>query len=140
MLRYPQEYLDDVMVRFAYNSNAIEGNTLSLGETRAVILNQTVTTTGILNMATWDEVKKNLTSISSDEMTAIESLAYLHAQRIKQGISQMELARRIGMKQPQLAKIENLTSIPSLETLDRYARGLGLQAVVTFKKSEAKRS
>lgn len=45
MLRYPQEYLDDVMVRFAYNSNAIEGNTLSLGETRAVILNQTVTTT-----------------------------------------------------------------------------------------------
>lgn len=109
---------------------------LSLGETRAVILNQTVTTTGILNMATWDEVKKNLTSISSDEMTAIESLAYLHAQSIKQGISQMELARRIGMKQPQLAKIENLTSIPSLETLDRYARGLGLQAVVTFKPLE----
>lgn len=109
MLRYPQEYLDDVMVKFAYNSNAIEGNTLSLGETRAVILNQTVTTKGILNMATWDEVKKNLTSISSDEMTAIESLAYLHAQSIKQGISQMELARRIGMKQPQLSKIENLT-------------------------------
>lgn len=48
----------------------------------------------------------------------------------------MELARRIGMKQPQLAKIENLTSIPSLETLDRYARGLGLQAVVTFKPLE----
>ena len=109
---------------------------LSLGEPRAVILNQTVTTTGILNMATWDEVKKNLTSISSDEMTAIESLAYLHAQSIKQGISQMELAHRIGMKQPQLAKIENLTSIPSLETLDRYARGLGLQAVVTFKPLE----
>lgn len=109
---------------------------LSLGEPRAVILNQTVTTKGILNMATWDEVKKNLTSISSDEMTAIESLAYLHAQSIKQGISQMELARRIGMKQPQLAKIENLTSIPSLETLDRYARGLGLQAVVTFKPLE----
>lgn len=42
-------------------------------------------------------------------MTAIESLAYLHAQSIKQGISQMELARRIGMKQPQLSKIENLT-------------------------------
>lgn len=31
---------------------------LSLGEPRAVILNQTVTTKGILNMATWDEVKK----------------------------------------------------------------------------------
>ena len=37
------------------------------------------------------------------------------------------------MKQPQLAKIENLTSIPSLETLNRYAKGLGLHAVITFK-------
>ena len=54
MLRYPQEYLDDVMVRFAYNSNAIEGNTLSLGETRAVILNQTVTTTGIGSLSLKD--------------------------------------------------------------------------------------
>ena len=69
-------------------------------------------------MTTWNELKKELTSISPEEMTAIDSLAYLHAQRIKQGISQVELAKRIGMKQPQLAKIENLTSIPSLETLN----------------------
>lgn len=46
-------------------------------------------------------------------MSTIEGLAYLHAQRIKQGISQVELAKRIGMKQPQLAKIENLTSFPA---------------------------
>ncbi|KWU15792.1 helix-turn-helix transcriptional regulator [Lactobacillus crispatus] len=84
-------------------------------------------------MTTWNELKKELTSISPEEMTAIDSLAYLHAQRIKQGISQVELAKRIGMKQPQLAKIENLTSIPSLETLNRYAKGLGLHAVITFK-------
>lgn len=84
-------------------------------------------------MATWNQIKKNLTSISTDEMQAIDSLAYLHAQRVKHGISQTELARRIGMKQPQLAKIENMTSIPSLETLDRYAKGLGLQAIITFK-------
>lgn len=85
-------------------------------------------------MITWSNVKKDLTSsVSPDEMSAIEGLAYLHAQRVKQGISQTELAKRIGMKQPQLAKIENLTSIPSLEMLDRYAKGLGLRAVLSFK-------
>lgn len=84
-------------------------------------------------MPTWNELKKNLTSIKPEEMTAIESLAYLHSQRIKQGISQVELAKRIGMKQPQLAKIENMSSIPSLSTLNRYAKGLGLVATVSFK-------
>ena len=32
-----------------------------------------------------------------------------------------------GMTQPQLAKIENLDSIPTLPTLNKYAAGLGLQ-------------
>lgn len=84
-------------------------------------------------MATWNDMKSNLTSIKSDEMTAIESLAYLHAQRVKKGISQVELANRIGMSQPQLAKIENMSSIPSFSTLTRYAKGLGLVATVSFK-------
>ena len=84
-------------------------------------------------MSTWNELKKNVTSIKPAEMTAIESLAYLHAQRVKMGISQVELANRIGMKQPQLAKIENMSSIPSLSTLNRYAEGLGLVAMVSFK-------
>lgn len=84
-------------------------------------------------MTTWNEMKHQLTSIKPDEMTAIESLAYLHAQRIKKGITQVELAQRIGMKQPQLAKIENMTSVPSLSTLDRYAKGLGLAVTISFR-------
>ena len=84
-------------------------------------------------MTTWNDMKKDLKSIKPEEMTAIESLAYLQVQRIKRGISQVELADRIGMKQPQLAKIENMTSIPSLSTLNRYAKGLGLVATVSFK-------
>lgn len=84
-------------------------------------------------MGTWNGLKKQLTSIKPNEMTAIESLAYLHAQRVKKGISQTELAKRIGMQQPQLTKIENMSSIPSLSTLNRYAAGLGLVATVSFK-------
>lgn len=84
-------------------------------------------------MATWNDIKGSLDSIEPAEMIAIKGLAYLHAQRIKKGISQVELAKRIGMKQPQLAKIENMSSIPSLSTLDRYAKGLGLVATISFK-------
>lgn len=46
MLKYPQEYLDDVITRFAYHSNRIEGNKLTRGQTRAIVLNETVTVTG----------------------------------------------------------------------------------------------
>jgi transcriptional regulator with XRE-family HTH domain len=84
-------------------------------------------------MITWNDLKKNLKSISSEEMTAIDSLAYLHAQRIKQHVSQTELANRIGMKQPQIARIESMQSISSFHTLAKYASGLGLVATVSFK-------
>lgn len=46
MLKYPQAYLADVVTRFAYHSNRIEGNKLTRGQTRAIILNKTVTVTG----------------------------------------------------------------------------------------------
>lgn len=46
MLKYPQDYLDDVVTRFAYHSNRIEGNNLTRGQTRAIVLNETVTVTG----------------------------------------------------------------------------------------------
>lgn len=84
-------------------------------------------------MTTWNEMKTHLNSIKPAEMTAIESLAFLHAQRVKAGISQIDFAKRIGMRQPQLAKIESMTSVPSLSTLNRYAKGLGLVATLSFK-------
>jgi transcriptional regulator with XRE-family HTH domain len=82
-------------------------------------------------MANWKNFKKSITSISEDEMTIIDTLSYLQAERIRQGISQHELANRIGMKQPQLAKIERMESTPSLTTLNRYAHGLGLEIRMT---------
>lgn len=46
MLHYSPDYIDDVIVRFAYHSNAIEGNSLTRGQTEAIILNDTVTSVG----------------------------------------------------------------------------------------------
>ncbi|WOY89415.1 helix-turn-helix transcriptional regulator [Ligilactobacillus murinus] len=84
-------------------------------------------------MTTWNNFKKSIDSVSKEELTLIESLAYLQATRLEQGITQQELAKKIGMTQPQLAKIENLDSLPTLMTLNRYAKGLGLEAVLSFR-------
>lgn len=84
-------------------------------------------------MITWNNFKKSIDSVSKEELTLIESLAYLQATRLEQGITQQELAKKIGMTQPQLAKIENLDSLPTLTTLNRYAKGLGLEAVLSFR-------
>lgn len=75
-------------------------------------------------METWQDIKKSQTTISAEEMSLIDTLSFLQAQRIKQGLSQAELAKRINMTQPQLAKLEELDSTPTLSVLKRYATGL----------------
>ncbi|PEB42228.1 cell filamentation protein Fic [Bacillus pseudomycoides] len=39
---FSNEYLSDVLVRLAYNSSAIEGNTISLADTATIILHNTI--------------------------------------------------------------------------------------------------
>lgn len=78
-------------------------------------------------MRKWEDIDKNQTVATKEELSIVDTLSFLEVQRIKQGISQTEFAKKIGMTQPQLAKIENLDSIPTLTTLNKYAAGLGLQ-------------
>lgn len=51
-------------------------------------------------MATWQVYKNNISSIPDDEMTIIDTLSALQSDRIEKGITQKELAAKIGMKQP----------------------------------------
>lgn len=76
---------------------------------------------------TWDDFKKQPSSLSQDEIDIIDTLSMLQATRIKRGITQKQLAEKSGLSQPQIAKIENLDSMPTLKTLRRYAAGLGLK-------------
>ena len=80
----------------------------------------------VLSMDDWTLFKNSIQNISKDEIKLIDTLSYLQAERIRRGISQTELAKKIGIKQSQLAKIEQLDSTPILATLNRYAKGLGL--------------
>jgi transcriptional regulator with XRE-family HTH domain len=83
-------------------------------------------------MTTWKEFKQTIHSVPKEELNIVNALTFLQAERIRQNISQQELANRIGMKQPQLAKIERLDSIPTLTTLNRYAAGLNLEINMTI--------
>lgn len=78
-------------------------------------------------MKTWEDIDRHQTVASEEELSIVDTLSFLEVQRIKQGISQTDFAKKIGMTQPQLAKLENLDSVPTLTTLNRYAAGLGLQ-------------
>jgi len=82
-------------------------------------------------MKTWSDITNNQTVLTEEELSIINTLSFLEAQRIKQGLTQSEFARRIGMSQPQLAKIESMESIPTLTTLNKYAAGLGLEIRLT---------
>ncbi|MDM8291235.1 helix-turn-helix transcriptional regulator, partial [Lactobacillus crispatus] len=46
-------------------------------------------------------------------------------------ISQVELGRKIGLTQPQIARLENLDVIPTFTTLGKYAAGLGFNLKLT---------
>ena len=55
--------------------------------------------------------------------TLIEALK---AQRVSEGLSLAEIARRCGISKPNLSRLENNTrATPTLDTLERYARALG---------------
>jgi DNA-binding XRE family transcriptional regulator len=47
--------------------------------------------------------------------------------RVQAGISQTELARRVGVKQPAIARLEAGDHDPSLATLARLAQALGME-------------
>lgn len=59
-------------------------------------------------MKKWETILNNQTAISKEELSIINALSYLQVQRLKSGISQTELAKRTGLTQPQIARIESL--------------------------------
>ena len=86
------------------------------------------------NMRTWEDFKRNsksFTNMTEKEGNLIDTLAFLHATRIKMNISQTQLGQKIGMSQPQAARLENLVVQPTLASLRKYAAGLGFKITLS---------
>jgi transcriptional regulator with XRE-family HTH domain len=63
---------------------------------------------------------------------AFELAEQVRQLRETKGLSQAELARRIGSTQPSVARLEAGGVAPTIETLERVAAALGLELTVTF--------
>src|ERR1700722_18071314 len=57
---------------------------------------------------------------------AVDLAELVHARRTSAGLTQMELARRIGTTQSSIARIEGGGSLPTIDMLSRLARATGL--------------
>lgn len=64
---------------------------------------------------------------------AFELGGRVRAERERAGLTQAELAERMGTTQPTVARLEAGGVTPSLDTLHRAAEALGLELVVDFR-------
>jgi len=48
--------------------------------------------------------------------------------RVRAGMSQVEVARRMGVSQPMVSRVENGLCTPNVEWMTRYAAALGMPA------------
>lgn len=54
--------------------------------------------------------------------------------RVRAGITQTELARRVGTSQPRIAQIESAQANITVDTLDRIAAAFSVQTATLFKR------
>ncbi len=72
-----------------------------------------------------------------DAMTGEFALAReLIAARVRAGLTQAELAERMGTTQSAVARIESGRSLPSMKTLLRYAKATGSRPLVKLVAAE----
>ena len=90
------------------------------------------------NRRSWDDVKKRRMA-SSDAREGYERArrAYKLAEQVralreKAGLSQTELAQRMGSTQPAIARLEAGGVSPNIETLQRVADALHVELTVKF--------
>ncbi|WP_413371695.1 Fic family protein [Listeria monocytogenes] len=81
--RFPKEYLQDVLVRLAHHSSAIEGNTISLADTVSIILHNKVTGKESYDLREIYEVKNHEQAFAY-VMEEIEALRPISVPTIKQ--------------------------------------------------------
>lgn len=71
-----------------------------------------------------------------EEFALAESMV---AARARAGLTQDELAKRMGTTQPVVARIESGRVLPSTRTLERYARATGTTLKVSFEPRQQAR-
>lgn len=84
--------------------------------------------------ATWNQIKKTRSAKAerayADEARISEFRALVHRLRTEAGLTQAELAARMGTTQSAIARMEGGGARPKLETLEKLAGAVGQELVV----------
>lgn len=83
----------------------------------------------------WNELKKDINSISDEEKRILEVTALLASVRQEKRMTQQELASITKLTQAQIARAENSSYTPSLKTITKIAEGLDLEIAFIDKTS-----
>ncbi len=74
--------------------------------------------------------KKELRKIRVKNQLAYDVANMVLDARIKKGLTQSQLAKKIGTKQPSIARIENGDYVPTLTFLEKIAKALDTELIV----------
>jgi transcriptional regulator with XRE-family HTH domain len=98
------------------------------------------------NTVSWDSIRDQVLS-DLEVKTAYDALEseFNFARQVitlrkASGLTQREFADRVGIKQPQLARIESGKQVPKLETLTKLAAGAGYSLEIHFVPPKGKRN
>lgn len=68
-----------------------------------------------------------------------EAITALVKARLEAGLTQGELAERMGVSRPVVVRLESAEHAPRVDTLAKAARAMGLELEVAFRKPKKKR-
>lgn len=83
----------------------------------------------------WSEMKKGITSLTPEEKAELELMAVIAKVRKQKCLTQEQLAQKANVTQAQVARVENLSYSPSLDTLARILSGLDLELGLVDRKT-----
>ncbi|PIP62945.1 transcriptional regulator [Candidatus Roizmanbacteria bacterium CG22_combo_CG10-13_8_21_14_all_35_9] len=92
----------------------------------------------INDLTTWEDYEKKLMKkkgfkkLAEKNEPKYQLVRSLIGARLKKRLSQKELAKRIGTKQPVISRLENMQSFPTLSLLERISHALGTKLYIYF--------
>ncbi|MEK7633664.1 MAG: helix-turn-helix domain-containing protein [Patescibacteria group bacterium] len=92
----------------------------------------------INDLTSWENYEKKLMKrkgfkkLSEKNEPKYQLVRSLIGARLKKNLSQKELAKRIGSKQPVISRLENMQSFPTLSLLERIGHALGTKLFIYF--------
>ncbi len=92
----------------------------------------------INDLTSWEDYEKKLMKrkgfrkLAEKNEPKYQLVRSLIGARLKKGLSQKELARRIGTKQPVISRLENMQSYPTLSLLERISHALNTRLHIYF--------